>query len=410
MNALWQSGNRGNTRFVRSLSPLFVGLALQCVVAASADADAPRASVVKVNLSEWKVEVMPGKVPPGPVAFEVTNTGKIPHALEVEGRGMEKSTPQIQPGTTATLKLDLRTGSYEAYCPVGKGSHKMLGMMSHVMVGGGNQASAASTSAPAVREAYGRPAENAAGKMGEYEHAEHEHGEMVASGSSDDDEVASGAKSMKVVGGGPVIQILPGPFPFADSAMSVIQSRPADQQADLTKKSHVGPYSNNVAKISGDISLVAVDRGASGDLVAGTATFTAQDGARWKVVMDRVQTKDIPFNPRFGGVVMGLFYHGASGVHTPLVPTIQSSLALWAFAHLYKNDQLVTNDAMVHIMLLSRTRRVNDWALDCWDCSDRPIEELQLQVTPAPNTPAFDAPGGFLFVNWEKSSGERSSM
>jgi hypothetical protein len=227
--------------------------------------------------------------------------------------------------------------------------------------------------------------------------------------SHDQDESGSTAKMMKVSGGGPVIQILPGPFPFADSAAAVIKDRPADQQADLNHKAQMGPYSNNVASISGDISLVAIDRGATGDSVSGVARFTANDGARWRVVMDRVQTKDIPFNPRFGGVIMGLFYHGASGVHTPLVPTIQSSLALWAFAHLYKNDQLVTDNAMVHIMLLSRTRRTSDWALDCWDCSDRPIEELQLQVTPAPNTPAFDSPGGFLFVNWEKSSGQRSA-
>ena len=73
-------------------------------------------------------------------------------------------------------------------------------------------------------------------------------------------------------------------------------------------------------------------------------------------------------------------------------------------------QQLVTDNAMVHIMLLSRTRRTSDWALDCWDCSDRPVEELQLQVTAAPNTPAFDSPGGFLFVNWEKSTGERTSL
>ena len=407
MHAPWQFGNRRKPRSTRSLSLLRLGLAVQCVISASAHADAPTASMVRVNLSEWKVEVTPTTIPPGPVAFEVTNAGKIPHALEVEGRGTERSTPQIQPGTSATLKLNLRSGSYETYCPVGKGSHKMLGMLGHLNVGNASQASHASANDQAGRGAYGRPEENVGGKMSEDEHAEHEHGEMYA---SDKDEHASGAKSMRVVGGGTVIQILPGPFPFADSAMSVIQARPADQQADLTKKSHLGPYSNNVAKISGDISLVAVDRGASGDLVAGTATFTAQDGARWKVAMDRVQTKDIPFNPRFGGVIMGLFYHGASGVHTPLVPTIQSSLALWAFGHLYKNDQLVTDNAMVHIMLLSRTRRVSDWALDCWDCSGRPVEELQLQVTPAPNTPAFDAPGGFLFVNWEKSSGERSSL
>jgi hypothetical protein len=372
------------SRSTRTLSLLCFSLALQCVVPLRANADEkPKPYTVHVSLSEWKVSLTPKAVPPGQVVFEVTNSGKVPHALEIEGRGVEKSTSRLLPGASARLMLDLRAGTYEAYCPVGKGSHKMLGMMNHLSVGGDEQ-----------KEEYG----------------EHNHGEMHGEGYGQEADGGNGAKMMKVVGGGPVIQILPGPFPFADSAMVVIRNRPPDQQADLTKKAHAGPYSNNVAKIAGNISLVALDRGASGDSVSGVAEFTAQDGARWKVVMDRVQTKDIPFNPRFGGVIMGLFYHGASGVHTPLVPTIQSSLALWAFAHLYKNDQLVTNDAMVHIMLLSRTRRTSDWALDCWDCSDRPIEELQLQVTPAPSTPAFDAPGGFLFVNWEKSSGQSVSL
>jgi hypothetical protein len=349
-------------------------LALQCLVSPRAEAEVkPKPSTVQVSLSEWKVSLTPKTVPPGPVVFEVTNSGEVPHAFEIEGRGIEKSTSRIVPGASATLTLKLRAGSYEAYCPVGNGSHKMLGMMNHLSVG---------------------------------EYGEHGHSEMRSEGHGQEADGGGGAKMMKVTGGGPVIQILPGSFPFADSAMVVIRNRPPDQQADLTKKAHMGPYSNNVAKIAGNISLLAIDRGASGDSVSGVADFTAQDGARWRVVMDRVQTKDIPFNPRFGGVIMGLFYHGASGVHTPLVPTIQSSLALWAFAHLYKNDQLVTDSAMVHVMLLSRTRRASDWALDCWDCSGRPVEELQLQVTSAPNTPAFDAPGGFLFVNWEQSSGK----
>ncbi len=373
---------------------LCITLALPCFASAYGHSDArPTASTVKVSLSEWKVQLTPTRVPPGPVIFEVTDTGTIPHAFEIEGRGLEKSTPQIQAGASATLKVDLRVGSYEAYCPVGKGSHKMLGMMNHLMVGDAKRASA-------TDDDHEKEKKYAAGHEPAEEHGEHEH----------DREHAGGAKMMKVAGGGPVIQILPGPFPFADSAMAIIRNRPADQQADLAHKAHMGPYSNNVATISGQISLVAIDRGASGDSVSGVAEFTAHDGSRWKVVMDRVQTRDIPFNPRFGGVIMGLFYHGASGVHTPLVPTIQSSLALWAFAHLYENDQLITDDAMVHIMLLSRTRRTSDWALDCWDCSDRPIEELQLQVTPAPNTPPLDAPGGFLFVNWEESSGQRVSL
>ena len=355
------------------------------------------AKTVKVALSEWKVQLSPDKIPAGPVEFEVSNTGSIPHALEVEGRGLERKTAQIQPGATATLQLVLPAGRYEAYCPVGKGSHKMLGMLDHLTVGD------AQRTASSHEESRGgvRYAESGAAM---------EHEMAMEPESDEKDEYGAGAKRMNVTGGGPVIQILPGPFPFADSAAAVIRNRPPDQQADLTHKAQMGPYSNNVASISGDISLVAIDRGATGDTVAGIAQFTAKDGARWKVVMDRVQTKDIPFNPRFGGVIMGLFYHGASGVHTPLVPTIQSSLALWAFAHLYKNDQLVSDNAMVHIMLLSRTRRTRDWALDCWDCSDRPVEELQLQVTPAPNTAPFDSPGGFLFVNWEKSSGRSASL
>ena len=392
MKVFWQPST---TCPSRSFHLLCLGLVLQCLFVASAHgAERPKATVVQVSLSEWKVMLTPAAVSPGAVVFQVTNAGTIPHAFEVEGLGLEKSIPQLQPGASATLELDLRAGRYEAYCPIGKDSHKMLGMLSHLTVGKAKRGAAESHSSAGVHKKDND--EYAAGHGHGEEHGEHEHGE----------EYGGGDKMMRAVGGGPVIQILPGPFPFADSAMAVIQNRPADQQADLTKKAHMGPYSNNVAKITGDISLVAIDRGASGDSVSGVAEFTGQDGARWKVVMDRVQTKDIPFNPRFGGVIMGLFYHGSSGVHTPLVPTIQSSLALWAFAHLYRNDQLVTDDAMVHVMLLSRTRRTSDWALDCWDCSERPIEELQLQVTPAPNTPPFESPGGFLFVNWEKSSGK----
>jgi len=68
-------------------------------------------------------------------------------------------------------------------------------------------------------------------------------------------------------------------------------------------------------------------------------------------------------------VILGLYYHGNTAVHTPLVPTINSAVALWAFGHLYKNGTLVTDNAMVHVMLLSRTRRDGDFALACWDCS-----------------------------------------
>lgn len=339
----------------------------------AASASSAPADTVAVTLTEWKVALSPAKVPAGSVVFAIRNEGKIPHGFEIEGGGIEKAVPNIPHGGTGMLQATLKGGRYEAYCPIGRGSHKMLGMVTSLDVATAREATHAAAHA-------------------------------MAHDDDDDDAPARAPSAVRVTGGGPVIQILPGPFPYADSAAAVITSRPDDQREDLTHKAHMGPYSNNVARIDGTIDVVAIDRGASGDSVSGVASFTTQDGARWKVAMDRVQTRDIPDNPRFGGVIMGLYYHGASGVHTPLVPTIQAQVALWAYAHVWRNDQLVTDGALVHIMLLSRTRRDGDFALACWDCSRNPIEELQLQVTTPAGAPPFQAPGGFLFVNWEKSA------
>ena len=299
----------------------------------------------------------------------------------MEGQGTEKETPLIQPGASATLTLTLKPGTYEIYCPVGDNSHKKLGMDTHLKVvgaagpsGSGYQRGAASEQ-PTMRE----------------------HGDTA-----EQDGTAALAEPIRVTGGGPVIQILPGPFPFPDSAGPILKSFGPEHEA-LESQIQNGPYSNNVVPISGTFTFSAWDLGAIRDSVDGVAEFTTQDGARWKVVLDRVQTKDVPHHPKFGGVIRGLYYHGATGVHTPLVPTINSAVALWSIAHLYKNGERVTDSAYVHVMLLSHTRRDTDYALACWDCSKNKIDELQLQITPAPGAPKFDARGGFLFVNWERS-------
>jgi hypothetical protein len=322
---------------------------------------------VSVRLSEWKISLSEPTITAGQVSFAVTNVGSVPHAFEVEGAGIERETPLIQPGASDTLTLMLKPGRYEVYCPVGNDSHKKLGMDATLEV----QAGKASASGAQVREApTDRPA---------------------------------AVKVIQVTSGGPVIQILPGPFPFPDSAAPILRQF-GDEREGLEAQVQNGPYSNNVAPIGGIMTITAWDKGAIRDSVDGVAECTTQDGARWRLEMDRVQTKDVPHHPRFGGVIMGLYYHGNTGVHTPLVPTINSAVALWAVGHLYKNGALVTNNAMVHVMLLSHTRRANYFALECWDCSRNTMDELQLQVLPGPGEPKFDAPGGFLFVNWERSS------
>jgi plastocyanin len=326
---------------------------------------------VNVKLSEWTVELSEGTIAAGTVTFTVTNAGSIPHALEVEGQGIEQETGLIQPGASATLTLTLKPGTYEVYCPVGNDSHKKLGMETRLKVTPATGATALDYDAAA----------------------------MSASMPS--------IQAIEVTGGGSVIQILPGPFPFPDSAAPILQQF-GDEREGLESQVKNGPYSNNVKRIAGTFMFTAWDKGATRDSVDGLAEFATEDGARWKLVLDRVQTKDVPHHPRFGGVILGLYYHGNTAVHTPLVPTINSAVALWAVGHLFKNGALVTDNAMVHVMLLSRTRRDGDFAIACWDCSRNKIDELQLQILPGPGEPKFAAPGGFLFVNWEKSGSKKA--
>ena len=340
-------------------------------------------AAVRAKLSEWKVELSQRTIAAGTVTFTVANVGSIPHAFEVEGQGIEQETTVIQPGSSATLTLTLKPGTYEVYCPVGKDSHKKLGMNTRLTVVGGTHSGSAG---------YG----------------DSDMGGVHSSQMSESPAMGEHAQAIRVKSGGPVIQILPGPFPFPDSAAPILKQF-GDEREGLESQVKNGPYSNNVTPISGAFTFTAWDKGAVRDSVDGVAEFTTQDGARWRLALDRVQTKDVPHHPRFGGVILGLYYHGNTAVHTPLVPTINSAVALWAFGHLYKDGALVTDNAMVHVMLLSRTRRDGDFALACWDCAKNKIEELQLQILPGPGEPKFDAPGGFLFVNWEKSSSAKAA-
>ena len=98
---------------------------------------APAVATVKVRETEYSLRPQnPKLAKAGVVEFEVTNAGKIPHALEVEGPTGEVETEAIQPGQKATLEADLsKRGTYEWYCPIG--DHKQRGMEGHIVVAGG---------------------------------------------------------------------------------------------------------------------------------------------------------------------------------------------------------------------------------------------------------------------------------
>jgi len=101
-------------------------------------------SAVNLSATEFKFDPSDRSVKKaGTVTFKVTNDGQAPHALEVEGPGEEKETPTIEPGKSATLKVDLnKDGSYEFYCPVD--GHKQQGMTGEIKVGSGGSGSSSS--------------------------------------------------------------------------------------------------------------------------------------------------------------------------------------------------------------------------------------------------------------------------
>ncbi len=70
---------------------------------------------------------------PGTYTFEATNDGGVDHSLEIEGNGVEEVTETITPGESASVTIDLETGTYEMYCPIG--NHRDLGMSGEVTVG-----------------------------------------------------------------------------------------------------------------------------------------------------------------------------------------------------------------------------------------------------------------------------------
>ena len=80
----------------------------------------------RVVLTEFAIDPANPTAKAGTVRFEVVNEGSAPHALEIEGAGVEEATDTLEGGQRATLEAELAAGEYEWYCPVG--NHADQGM------------------------------------------------------------------------------------------------------------------------------------------------------------------------------------------------------------------------------------------------------------------------------------------
>ena len=110
-----------------------------------------KSTTVKAIETEFKIALSKKTFSPGKYTFVAENKGKITHALAISGPGLKNAaTPDIAPGKSLDLKVTLKNGKYDIFCPVP--GHKQLGMNVDVTVSG---ATIHSTSNKATKKSSG---------------------------------------------------------------------------------------------------------------------------------------------------------------------------------------------------------------------------------------------------------------
>jgi uncharacterized cupredoxin-like copper-binding protein len=96
------------------------------VTAAPAGASA-KSTTVKAVETEFHIALSKKAFGPGTYTFVAENKGGATHALEITGPGLHSpKTGDLSPGQSAKLKVTLKKGRYDVFCPVP--GHKALGM------------------------------------------------------------------------------------------------------------------------------------------------------------------------------------------------------------------------------------------------------------------------------------------
>jgi plastocyanin len=68
----------------------------------------------------------------GKVTIVMDNPSSLPHAVELEGNGIEEKGDTVQKGGVSKVTADVKAGEYEYYCPVD--GHKAGGMTGKLTV------------------------------------------------------------------------------------------------------------------------------------------------------------------------------------------------------------------------------------------------------------------------------------
>jgi plastocyanin len=90
-------------------------------------------TTIRVTEHEYTLRLSAKTAPAGPVVLRITNTGHTAHELAIAGPGVKKRSAMIKPGTSATLAVTLRSGSYSLWCPLP--GHAARGMKASLTAG-----------------------------------------------------------------------------------------------------------------------------------------------------------------------------------------------------------------------------------------------------------------------------------
>jgi len=83
----------------------------------------------KLKFNTSRLTVAHGKVS---LVMKNPSGSGLPHAIAVEGKGVDKDGKTVSPGGMSKVTLTLKKGTYEFYCPVD--GHKAAGMKGKLVV------------------------------------------------------------------------------------------------------------------------------------------------------------------------------------------------------------------------------------------------------------------------------------
>jgi hypothetical protein len=159
------------------------------------------------------------------------------------------------------------------------------------------------------------------------------------------------------------------------------------------------PFSDEAEQVEGSVEMTLIDATATDaatteDRIAFEATFTAPDGADYRVVIDKAASHGT-FIPTGGGVITNFIQHGVTGWGTGLMPTEWDDAALYGAATIFRNGEQVAAGRPAHVMVTEFVRGENYRLAD--DAGVTPAaRHLHLMVFPFDRLGNHDAvPTGF---------------